>query len=221
MERNVDINVISDGKKYKSSDMAKIGCNDCSGCSKCCHHMDGLITLDPYDIYRLICGSNGEDFTSIQNNHIDYIVDKGIITPTLKMSKESGACTFLNDNGRCSVHDARPGICRLFPLGRLYEDGSFSYFLQKDECDYKEKSKVKIKNWIATKELAKYEKYISDWHYFIKEIKDYLETASEDEVKQINSALLQIFFITPYSDDFYGDFYSRLDKVKQIIETYH
>lgn len=217
MERNVDINVISDGKKYKSSDMAKIGCNDCSGCSKCCHHMDGLITLDPYDIYRIVRGLNNESYSNLQDTHIEYIVDKGVITPTLKMCDKTGACTFLNKDNRCSIHNIRPGICRLFPLGRIYEDGSFSYFFQKDECDYPGKTKVKIKNWLDTEELSKYERYIADWHYFIRTIQDYLVSAKEDEIKQINSAILKMFFVTRYEGDFYEEFYSRLNKAKVLF----
>ena len=48
----------------------------------------------------------------------------------------------LNDEGRCS-HDARPGFCRMFPLGRLYENGTFSYFLQVSECPKENKTKSK------------------------------------------------------------------------------
>ena len=33
MERNVDMAQISDGKKYTSNDLAKLGCGDCAGCS--------------------------------------------------------------------------------------------------------------------------------------------------------------------------------------------
>ena len=53
MERNVDMTEISDGKRYTSNDLAKLGCGDCAGCSKCCHGMGESITLDPYDIYNL------------------------------------------------------------------------------------------------------------------------------------------------------------------------
>ena len=37
-----DINEISDGKKYSISDMVKIGCDDCKGCSACCRQMEAL-----------------------------------------------------------------------------------------------------------------------------------------------------------------------------------
>lgn len=231
MERNVDINEISDGKRYSINDMVKIGCSDCKGCHKCCMNVDGLIALDPYDIYRLINGlRNGLikdsaaldglsdiSFNSLLDVKIEFTMDRGVLIPTLKMKEKDGGCAFLSENGRCSVHDIRPGICRLFPMGRIYEDSSFSYFLQKDECEYKGKTKVKLKNWIDTKDVSKYEKYICDWHYFIKDIQKYLDNADDDEVKQVNSALIQMFFVKEYGDDFYSDFYERLNKVREVF----
>lgn len=217
MLREVDINDISDGKRYSSSDTVKIGCNDCAGCSKCCEHMDGLITLDPYDIYRMTSGESGQTFGSLINRHIEFAVDRGVLIPTLKMDEESKKCTFLREDGRCGIHSVRPGVCRLFPLGRLYEDGSFSYFLQKDECDYKVKTKVKIRKWLETPEIGRYEKYISDWHYFVRKIQDYIANASEEEAGQINNALIQIFFVTEYKTDFYEEFYARLEKVEGLL----
>ena len=53
MERNVDIDKISDGKRYGANDMVKVGCDDCRGCSACCRGMGDSIVLDPMDLYRL------------------------------------------------------------------------------------------------------------------------------------------------------------------------
>ena len=57
MERNVDIDKISDGKRYGANDMVKVGCDDCRGCSACCRGMGDSIVLDPMDLYRLECDS--------------------------------------------------------------------------------------------------------------------------------------------------------------------
>ena len=64
------------------------------------------------------------------NNEFELNVVDGVILPNLKMSGQNDACGFLDENGRCSIHAVRPGICRLFPLGRYYENHDFSYFLQ-------------------------------------------------------------------------------------------
>ena len=53
MERNVEIDKISDGKRYGANDLVKVGCDDCRGCSACCNGMGDSIVLDPMDVYRL------------------------------------------------------------------------------------------------------------------------------------------------------------------------
>ena len=129
MEREIDLKEISDGRLYSSSDMVKADCGDCKGCSACCQGMGSSILLDPYDIYRLSTGT-GLTFEDLLKGRIELNMSDGLILPNLKMAGEKEACSFLNGEGRCSVHPFRPGFCRLFPLGRRYENGSFQYFLQ-------------------------------------------------------------------------------------------
>ena len=85
-----------------------------------------------------------------------------------------------------------PGICRLFPLGRFYENGSFKYFLQVHECPKPNKTKVKIKKWLDTPDLKRYETYICDWHYYLRDLKTRIETHPE-QMKNISMDVLQNF----------------------------
>ncbi len=41
------------------------------------------------------------------------VVD-GVILPHLKMTEQSDRCSFLNEEGRCSIHDARPASVGCF-----------------------------------------------------------------------------------------------------------
>ena len=96
--------------------MVKADCGDCKGCSACCQGMGSSILLDPYDIYRLSTGT-GLTFEDLLKGRIELNMSDGLILPNLKMAGEKEACSFLNEEGRCSVHPFRPGFCRLFPLG--------------------------------------------------------------------------------------------------------
>lgn len=53
MKREIDLNEISDGRRYGANDMVKADCGDCKGCFDCCKGMGESIVLDPYDVYRL------------------------------------------------------------------------------------------------------------------------------------------------------------------------
>ena len=220
MRREVSKEEISDGKLYTANDLVKADCNDCRGCSACCQKMGQSIVLDPLDIYRLTFGLR-QKFEELLADKLELNVVEGIILPNLQMSGTEEKCAFLNAEGRCSVHAIRPGICRLFPLGRYYDGKSFQYFLQIHECKKENRTKVKVKKWIDTPDLKKNEKYISDWHYFLTDMQKTLATLQNDEkVKKINMLILQTFFLEPYhqEEDFYVQFYDRLEKLKTSLQ---
>lgn len=218
MRREVDINEISDGNLYGPNDMVKADCGDCKGCSACCQGMGESIVLDPYDVYLMTNGLN-ISFEALLDDKIELGVYDGMILPHLKMSGENEACAFLNEQGRCSVHSIRPGICRLFPLGRFYENGGFKYFLQVHECKNQNRTKVKVKKWIDTPDLKQNEVFVNKWHDFVNELQDKMMQVKDDALfKKVNMFLLQQFFIERYHDeDFYKQFDERLDKAKVVV----
>ena len=115
MKRYVSLEEISDGRLYTAKDMVRADCHGCEGCSACCHGMGESIILDPYDVYRLE-KMEGFSFAESIGRTIELNVVDGVILPNLMMSGEKESCGFLDQEGRCSIHPYRPGICRLFPL---------------------------------------------------------------------------------------------------------
>jgi len=217
MIREVSLEEISDGKLYGLNDMVKADCHDCEGCSACCRGMGQSIVLDPLDIHRL-AENLGQNMGQLLGHALELSVVDGIVLPNLRMCGESECCAFLDENGRCSIHAYRPGICRLFPLGRYYEEEnrSFRYFLQIHECRRTNRTKVKVKQWIDTPEAKRYDQYVADWHYFLKSLQAGFSGASDEQIKDTSMRLLKEFYFLPYDKekDFYGQFYERLDYVK-------
>ena len=220
MRREVDMREISDGNLYGPNDMVKADCGDCKGCSACCQNMGESIVLDPFDIYRLTKGLY-LSFEALLEDKIELNVFDGMILPNLKMAGENESCAFLNEDGRCSIHHIRPGICRLFPLGRFYENGGFQYFLQIHECKNENRTKVKVKKWIDTPDLKQNDKFILAWHDFVEDIQKKMMSSSDDELfKKINMFLLQQFYMERYhEEDFYTQFEERLAKAKTVVDT--
>lgn len=220
MKREGTLEDISDGKRYGINDMVKAGCSDCKGCSDCCHGMGDTIQLDPFDIFRMENGIGKSFEVLLKEGLITLSVIDGMILPHIAMQGEKEACGFLDEEGRCSIHPYRSGICRLFPLGRIYENGGFSYFLQTNQCSRQNRTKVRIKSWLDTPETAKYEKYICDWHYFLKNMTAYiLEKDSEERAKKVNMFVLQNFYVMSFqkNKDFYEQFEDRLCATKKVI----
>lgn len=217
MKREVDIEQISDGKRYTANDMVRIGCDDCRGCSDCCRGMGSTILLDPYDVYCLMKGLGcGFDTLLSDDSVIGLDLADGLILPHLQMTGATEQCSFLNEEGRCRIHEIRPGFCRLFPLGRIYENGTFRYFHQVHECSKGGKTKIKIQKWLGIPNLKQYEKFVLDWHDFLKEAGEEARRKQDsDSMKQLGMGLLYVFYRKPYDMemDFYEQFYARLAQV--------
>lgn len=214
MKRNVSLTDISDGRLYRENDMVKADCHGCQGCYQCCMGMGRSVILDPYDVYRLRQGLGRELTQLLAEGSVELNVVDGVILPNLCMMGEGERCAFLDGEGRCSIHGSRPGICRLFPLGRYYENGDFQYFLQTGECRENRRTKVKAGKWIDTPETGRYHDYLCAWHYFLNGLEEKVMGAEDSqEAKQMNLLLLQEFFLKPYDirQDFYVQFQERMD----------
>ena len=85
------------------------------------------------------------------------------------------------------------------------------------ECKKQNRTKVKVKKWIDTPDIAKNEAFINRWHYFLKGLSEKMPTMPEDKVKQINMYILNTFFVTLYEDrrDFYEQFEERMKAAEE------
>lgn len=219
MKRQINIEEISDGKRYRAEDMVKADCGGCKDCSACCHGMGESIVLDPLDVWRL-CRAEKTTMQELMRTSAELHVVDGVILPNLRMTGKEDGCYYLNEDGRCRIHGARPGICRMFPLGRIYENGGMSYFLQLHECKKESRSKIKVKKWIDTPNLKQYEQYILSWHYFLEAAEEKTGQENGMNQKEISLHILKNFYFAPYSDteDFYIQFKERLLQAKKELQ---
>lgn len=226
MLREGTLEEISDGRTYVANDMVKADAGHCVGCHKCCTGMGNSIVLDPFDVLR-ICYGTGKSFNVLlEEGYIELNVVDGIILPNIKMNTDKG-CGFLDIDKRCSIHSHRPGICRMFPLGRIYGENGFKYFLQKDECVKASLAKIKVKKWISVSNVEEYEKYILDWHNLIKmtgnKIIDLKRAGMGDKVNDIAMYILNTFYVNNIISDIDVDNLStdslNSEKAKDIYMT--
>lgn len=206
-------------KLLTSRDMARISCRACNGCGECCRGMDDTIHLDPYDIFML-CRNLKKSFSDLMGVRIGLHVDEGLVLPYLLMRGDNVCCTFLGEDGRCRIHTFRPGFCRLFPLGREYDGTGFRYFVTEDGCNMPGKSKVRIDRWLEIPDLKRYETFITQWHYFLKSLRENLYASQDAEMNQrVSLFVLEMFFERPYnfSGDFYEQFARRLELAEEAL----
>ena len=208
-------------RTYTSSDMVRLAGAHCAGCGACCRGMGDTIVLDPYDVCMLTNGL-GKSFGELMGESVDLHVENGVILPHMKeVPTENGnqpACAFLAPDGRCSIHAVRPGICRLFPLGRQYEDDRAVYFLLEDACADHSRAKVRIDKWLGIPELQRYEAFKVEWHRLLRTLEARLKSESDAEIAgKVNVFFLQTFFVRPYEAG--ASFYPQFEERSRAFEA--
>ena len=210
------INPASDGRFYELHELVKANCHDCEGCSKCCEKMGDSIVLDPYDCYQLKANTGAGFEELLSQQMIALGVKDGLVLPHMKMTEKTDQCPFLNEEKRCSIHTYRPGLCRLFPLGRNFTEGNMNYILLTEECTKKNRSKVKIDKWLAVQSPEKYHSFMISWHAFRMKMAELMLDAEENQRQQLNLYLLHAFY---KSMDVEVDFYKQYEDTVQKIEN--
>lgn len=214
--RNI-LEEISDGKLYDIDHMVKADTCGCNGCSDCCKDVGDLVVLTPFDVYEMV-SYLGIEFDKLLGDKIQLRTNNKISLPYLKMQDTNKKCSFLDNEGRCMIHSKRPNICRLFPLGRVYKDNDFKYFLQIGNCPKSNLKDVKVRDWIGIENYNENKKFILEWHNFIKALTFRLKFVRDDkEIDEINKMLLNNFYNINKEDNFYERFASILPEIKNKL----
>ena len=112
----------SDVVPLSETDPVELTCG-IAGCpSNCCTNGPHII-LNPYEI-ALICRASGMSYEDL----LDIVETDRVNGFPLVMLPRDPACPFWTDKG-CRIYGSRPLACRLFPLGRVFDEGRSSIVL--------------------------------------------------------------------------------------------
>ena len=124
----------------------------CLRCGKCCRHVRNSVMLQSVDGYRLAKYLQMEvaDFFE-QYADIAFLEDTGYPLFALKVRGAENACIFLKGN-RCTVQEAKPQACRLYPFWIEPDDSTrgktLLYHLSTEHRHHPKGSLIKVKDWM-------------------------------------------------------------------------
>jgi len=88
------------------------------GCDLRCCTTGHPLVLNPYEVH-LVSRKTALPFDTLEDEYFSESYDPATGFPLVTIVRER-SCGFLRDK-RCSVYEARPLVCRLFPLGKYYD----------------------------------------------------------------------------------------------------
>lgn len=97
----------------------------CKMCGDCClsHEGQNLVIITPPEI-REIMKKTSLEWEDLAEPYPEYIEENGVFfTFSWVLRRDQNCCIFFRD-GKCSIYDSRPSICRTYPFmiaeGALY-----------------------------------------------------------------------------------------------------
>lgn len=128
----------------------------CECCGRCCRNLENALMVDPLDIFNLSKHLRGQGQEILGPEDMlerfahPELLDGCYPIFQLNTEGEDHACVFLKD-GRCSVYEARPQVCRMYPFGA--EPGErgrdFNYYLCTEQPHHFGSGLVTVKDWLG------------------------------------------------------------------------
>jgi len=139
---------------------------ECKMCGNCCRNRGEPILITGADIYGIAKGLGTTTMDVVAKKTVGCIGTNSHIPTLVLKERLDGSCSLLR-NGRCMVHQNKPTVCALSPLGRYHDsrDGRFHYFMNTESCQLGEKNgKVwTLQEWLDEFNICETEKLTGAW----------------------------------------------------------
>lgn len=156
----------------------------CDCCGKCCINREDIL-LNPFDVYRMAKALN-ITAQEVAENYCDVYLGDTSKLPILRLRPRGSIkrCPFL-ENRRCSINDAKPTVCALFPLGRMVrksksnnggESVQIQYVLQSSCCGDKSQTHT-VREWVESNGIPVNDPFFLKWQEVISPLSAVLRKA--------------------------------------------
>lgn len=173
----------------------------CRRCGKCCKNQDTII-FSTRDIFN-IAHKLGKTMMEVVGEYAEVYIGHNSRIPIVHMvpSGPSRSCPLLKD-GLCSVHDCKPTVCALFPLGRVAvnkqkEDGTVDprdfkirYILNDIVCGSAKRVNT-VRSWLARFGIPEQDEFFILWNEVMMESGELVRLL---EKKKAPEPLLQLIW---------------------------
>ena len=218
-------------------DTMKIGLDEkfkfnCTMCGRCCIGREDIL-LNPKDLFR-VSKASGLQINDFIHQYCEVYVGQSSKIPIVRLLPvgPTKRCPLLKGN-RCSVHQVKPTVCAMFPIGRCIrldddskKNGEFGvkdiqYIFQKTGCGDNKKEHT-VREWLKDFNMSdedeffiKWQKTISFFSLFFHENESKLEEEMLDRLENF------IFFILYLSYDFEKEFFPQFTRnADTLIEMF-
>lgn len=203
----------------------------CRKCGKCCKNQD-MILFTPNDLFKIAKRLEKTIQTVIHDYTEVYIGPQSKLPMVhLLMKGPKNACPFLGQDNRCSIHDSKPVICALYPLGRVFVNQNpgapicgtsetMVRYILSGTCGSGKKTHM-VREWLACFGIPETDEFFLLWTRMITElgllIRNLLENGvSEKLLQPLWSAIFfKLYLDYDLGQEFFPQFQRNVNKLLQ------
>ena len=194
----------------------------CTACGECCKDRNDII-LTPFDLFRVskyLQRPMNEVFRENCESYVGHESRLPVVALRMKDDAEK-SCPFLKDR-KCIVHEAKPTVCALFPLGRGtdFEHGRIIYFLQNLTCGLQDETHT-VREWISCLDLEASEEWFMAWSKSILSLMNMMQELEDLVPSDVFSDLEIVLFYYLYTNyEMEEDFLPQFERNASLAKAY-
>lgn len=217
----------------------EIGLNDtftfhCTLCGKCCIHQEDIL-LSPKDLFNIAKKFQITPKDAFEQYCETYIGSNSRF-PIVRLKPRGSVqrCPLLKDR-KCLVHDVKPAVCAMFPIGRylaLPDDGDFpknveemsvGYVFTDPDCGDATETHT-VQEWFRNFNIPLKDDYFYTWTKTQATLCKHLHLLEKNVPDKImlriwNAILISLYLNYEITEDFQAQFQQNSDAILSLIET--
>jgi len=192
----------------------------CTNCCECCRDVKNAVMVEPLDLFRIAKYTFRSIETAVEEFTAPVMLSWGYPILILKTEPFMDTCVFLK-NSRCSIHDASPRACRIYPLIA----GPDEKGLQVSLMDVKRKRnhpcgpKHRVKDWMDKYFTEEDRKFVRADYRFAGEfakLANRIDKSREEQVMHL--MFLYRYFMFDLDSDFNNQFIWNMVVLKEELK---
>ena len=192
----------------------------CSQCGECCKNVKESVMVESLDLFRIAKLLKIETYQAMEKYTDSVFLTEHYPVLMLKTKEPNDSCIFLNGN-KCSVHEAKPRACRMYPLGAGPKDdlSDFEYLIVSKRQHHFTGETHTVKDWFDCYLTAEDREHVITDLRFCRDINILLMLM----LPHIKNDALHILFMNKYviydtSEPFQLQFVKNMIRLKQDLE---
>jgi len=208
---------------------------NCTMCGKCCINREDIL-LKPKDLFNAAkeLGLKPNEFLE---KYCDYYVGESSRMPIVRLKPvgPTKRCPLLKGN-RCSVHNVKPEVCAIFPIGRCIsiqdkavENREWSVndiqFINQDANCGDKKATHTVREWFAKFNIPVEDEYFIAWNKTLATISMIIHRLEKNVPGEVMASIFNDLLIILYLDydtekDFMEQFQVNAQKATSAVKNF-